>query len=223
MLQRCTAGSRQHLPGHPNTWRCIILSPAPHPTESLTLSPRSPRFPGKPCGEEERYGQEGAWIRVHLRKGGTYCWPTIPFWPWAPIFTLQEGRDVRRVFSLGAPQHHPTPGTAAALAQRPVRTGTISLTVPAVRTWWGLWQYLPVVPGHHVHLWLLAAPPPERPARGRQELIPTLTAHSSSQSCQVPPPCQGSPHSPHTSLGVWHTGGCHVPPSRVDSAPSGVR
>lgn len=81
-----------------------LLSP-----ESLTLSPRSPRLPGKPCGGEERYGQERAWIRVQLRKVGTYCWPTIPFWPWVPIFTLQ-GRDVRRVFSLGAPQHHPTPG-----------------------------------------------------------------------------------------------------------------
>lgn len=33
---------------HPSIWRSIILPSVPQPTESLTLSPRSPRFPGKP-------------------------------------------------------------------------------------------------------------------------------------------------------------------------------
>lgn len=117
MLQRCTAGSSSTSLGTPVAGGASL---SPHPTESLTLSPRSPRFPGTPCGGQERGAQEGiTQTRVQLRKGGTYCWPTIPLWPWASILTLQGGRDMRRV--LGAPQHHPRAGTAATLAQRPVR------------------------------------------------------------------------------------------------------
>lgn len=225
MLQRCPAGSRQHLSGHPNTWRCIILSPAPHPTESLTLSPRSPRFPGTPCGGEERYGQEGAWIRVQLRKEGTYCWPTIPFWPWAPIFTLQEGRDARRVFSLEAPQHHPTPGTAAALAQRPARAGTISLTVPSYEDIVGTMAVPTRGPGSPRSPLAPGSPAPRAPCQRKArtcshphcpQLLPVLLRNPL-------PPCRGHPTVPTTSLGAWHTGGCHVPPSRVGSEPSEVR
>lgn len=122
---------------------------------------------------------------------------------------------------MAAPQHHPIPGTGAALVQSPVRAGAVSLPVSGCGDMGGLWQYLPVVPGHHVHLWLLAAQPPEHPARGRQELIPIVTAHSSSQPCQVPPPAREHPTVPTTSLGAWRTGSSHVPPSRAGSAPSG--
>lgn len=65
--------------------------PAPQPTEALTLSPRSPRFPGKPCGGEERCGRKGAWIRVQLWKGVLTAGPRSPSGPGRPSSPCKEG------------------------------------------------------------------------------------------------------------------------------------
>lgn len=68
MLQRCTAGSSSTSLGTPVAGGASLSL---QHTESLTLSPRSPRFPGTPCGGQERGAQEGiTQTRVQLRKGG---------------------------------------------------------------------------------------------------------------------------------------------------------
>lgn len=79
---------RQYCPGDPSPWGCIVHPLALQPPGSLTLSPRSPRFPGKPCGREERGGQGEPQPRVQPGEGGIYRRTAIPFWPRAPIFTL---------------------------------------------------------------------------------------------------------------------------------------
>lgn len=45
MLQRCTAGSTQHLPGHPSIWRCIIPSPCSSAHRGPYLVPTLPAVP----------------------------------------------------------------------------------------------------------------------------------------------------------------------------------
>lgn len=50
--------------------------------------------------------------------------------------------------------------------------------------------------GLHARLWLPAARPPAHPARGRQELVPVLAAHHSSQPCRVPHHVTGHPPGP---------------------------
>lgn len=102
-LQGCVLGRRQHLPRDPPSWS-THCSPLGSPALRVpTLSPRSPRFPGKPCGREERGDQAGVQPGVQPGRGDIYHWPAIAFWPRASIFTLWEERHASRGSGMGAP------------------------------------------------------------------------------------------------------------------------
>lgn len=111
-------------------------SPAPRVPHLVPTLPPVPRQALQERGEgwSGRDPDRGA-----AGEGGIYRRPAIPFWPRAPIFTLREERDVRRGSGMGVPQHHPTPGTGAALARHPLGAGTGN----SCPWWWGhegLWR-----------------------------------------------------------------------------------
>lgn len=197
---------QQHLPGHPSSWRCITVPPAhrvPYLVPTLPTVPRHTLWGTREGCSGRDHPDQGA-----AEEGGYLLLAHDP--PLALGVHPHPARRKRHEKDVGS-----TPGQGQLQLWLRDLSGTMSLPVPGCGDMVGLWQCLPVVLGHRVHLWLLAARPPELPARGRQELIPILTAHSSSQPCQAPP-MPGTPHSPH------QLSGCHVPPSRAGSAPSGV-
>lgn len=199
------------------------VSPAPRVPY---LVPTLPPVPRQALQEKGGGGQRVARPGVQLGRGVFTAGPRSPSGPGRPSSPCEKKGIREEGLGWGHPQRHPTLGTGVELAPCPLRPGAVGFPVPGggdtggcSEDVGGLWRYLPVALGLRARLWLLAARPPGHPARGRQELVPVLAAHCSSQPCPAPPPpCQGSPCRPSTVLGAQHRIGFHVPPSRVVSA-----
>ena len=230
MLQGCAVGSGQHLPGDPNPRGPqsprVHHSPLPafQPPGSLTLSPRSPRFPGKPC---ERRGVVREGPGHGCSWGGGYLPPALDrlLALGVHLHPVRRKRCEKGVWDGGTPRV--TPPWRQAQCWLPIPSGLEpwDLPSPVVRPWGG-WVRTQRGCGS-TYPWpgvSTLASGSWQPGSWR-----TLPREAKSSSLSLPPtappshamspsPCQGTPRSPPTTLGAWHRAGSHMPPSRVSSA-----